>query len=137
MPDYHCWPIWHDGSDDVGPINQSGLGPSLELVDAFDKWQDEYDQSLNMADSLSSQLADQDRFEAEGRRLAGALQEQLGRTYVVRYWEDRWFQERRRRGRWLFRSVDATAWSVVGTFRWRHPSLGAWVVYPECQKRES
>jgi hypothetical protein len=89
MPDYFCWPIWHDGgSQGVGPIDPSTLPLSARLVQEFEVWQEEYDQSLNMADPPASRLADESRFEREGRRLARALQAELGTTYAVRYWTE-------------------------------------------------
>lgn len=89
MPDYFCWPIWHDGGGDVGPVDPSSLSLSPKLVEEFGHWQDEYDRSLDLSDPAASPgLVDPDRFEQEGRRLARELQRELGADHEVRYWLD-------------------------------------------------
>lgn len=92
LADYDCWPIWHDGGEKVGPIDPASLAISGELVDAFNRWQAEFDASLNHADPAASSLADPVRFEHEGRRLARALQQELGPGSRVRYWKDQPFE---------------------------------------------
>src|SRR5687767_2429248 len=89
MEDYHCWPIWEDG--DVGNVDPRTLPISAALQERLMAWACEYDAILNQEDPASSGFPSETaeaHFEAEGRTLATALQEELGETVAVRYWRD-------------------------------------------------
>jgi hypothetical protein len=91
MPDYCCWPIWRAGGE-VGNVDPEGLPLTAELKGALMKWARVFDATLdwdNPADSGFRSPAEEEAFEAEGRRLWRELIDQLGDDYQVVYFSNR------------------------------------------------
>jgi hypothetical protein len=88
MPDYRCWPLWHDGGE-PGNIDPADLPISPALAAALVAWADAFEADFDWDDPAASPgMADPEGFEAEGRRLTGLLAVELGPQYRVRYWRD-------------------------------------------------
>jgi hypothetical protein len=89
MPDYGCWPLWHDGPpfEDMGNIDPVTLPLSDALRARLLAWTDAYD-ALLVRDDPASTPAPDPSFDAEGRDITRCLQRELGETIRVRYWND-------------------------------------------------
>jgi hypothetical protein len=89
MPDYDCWPLWHDGPpfEDVGDIDPMTLQISASIRARLLAWANAYDLLLNRDDPSSTPAPDPS-FDAEGRDITDCLQQELGRAIRVRYWKD-------------------------------------------------
>src|SRR5437660_11686755 len=86
MTDYGCFPLW--GVHPIGNIDPCTLPISQEVGSALARWAACYDGILNHEDPAQSGFAnqaDEEAFEAEGKRLWRELQTQLGPTYRVVY----------------------------------------------------
>jgi hypothetical protein len=90
MTDYHCFPLWHYGTDEVGEIEPTSLPISKELSSSLMAWAAEYDATLNENDPASSgflsSLAESDFIE-KGLKLAQELKSALGNVEVYYYHE--------------------------------------------------
>jgi hypothetical protein len=87
MPDYGCFPLWKDSSDDIGNINPDSLPISEALKAELLNWASEYDATLDHNNpSLSGFRSknDERNFEVKGKNLHFLLQEELGESYFVR-----------------------------------------------------
>ena len=91
MPDYNCFPLWKI-DDELGNVNPDDLPLSTDVKVALRTWADAYDKTLNQEyppDSGFASPAEEEDFEAEGKRLWKVLQEQLGPDYRVAYFSNR------------------------------------------------
>lgn len=91
MADYHCFPLWEVGGE-VRNVNPDDLPLTVELRAELRAWANAYDRTLNQEDPANSGFAtpaEEEAFEAEGRRLWRALQDQLGSDYKVIYFSER------------------------------------------------
>ncbi len=91
MPDYHCFPVWKAGGE-VGNVDPDDLPLTGDLKAALRAWAAAYDATLNQEyppDSGFASPAEEEEFEAEGRRLWRELQAQLGPEYQVVYHSQR------------------------------------------------
>ncbi len=91
MPDYHCHPLWQPDSKEYN-IDPDDLPLTNDLKAALRAWANTYDTTLNQEyppDSGFASPAEEEAFEAEGRRLCGKLQEQFGLEYKVVYLSQR------------------------------------------------
>ncbi|WP_462172333.1 hypothetical protein [Pseudoalteromonas xiamenensis] len=90
MTDYHCFPLWHYGTDEVGEIEPTSLPISKDLSSSLMAWAAEYDATLNEDDPASSgflsSLAESDFIE-KGLKLAQELKSELGNVEVYYYHE--------------------------------------------------
>jgi hypothetical protein len=90
MTDYHCFPLWHYGADEVGEIDPTSLLISKELSSSLIDWAAEYDATLNEDDPANSgflsSLAEADFIE-KGLKLAQELKSVLGNVEVYYYHE--------------------------------------------------
>ncbi|QYJ88421.1 hypothetical protein [Shewanella halotolerans] len=90
MIDYHCFPLWHYGADEVGEIDPTSLPISKELSSSLMEWAAEYDATLNEDDPASSgflsSLAEADFIE-KGLKLAHELKSVLVNVEVYYYHE--------------------------------------------------
>jgi isopentenyldiphosphate isomerase len=50
MADYHCFPLWEEGGDNIDPAT---LGLPLALATRLEAWADAFDSTLNMNDPMS------------------------------------------------------------------------------------
>jgi hypothetical protein len=93
MADYHCGPLWiYDDGDLLANDIPVGLSLTDDLKVALHNWAAAYDRTLNQdypPDSAFASPAEEEAFEAEGRRLWKELQAQLGPGYKVVYYSDR------------------------------------------------
>ena len=85
MADYRCWPLWHDGGDEVGNIDPQSLPLSEELIADLNDWAATLDDGLNWADPGNTKSPDGffDEFNHRGRDLAKRLRDELGPTYEI------------------------------------------------------
>jgi hypothetical protein len=93
MAEYGLTVLWwgHD-SGKIGPIDPESLPLNTELKAALHEWAIRYDGTLNREyppDSGFASPADEEAFEAEGKRLWKELQAQLGPAYHVAYFSNR------------------------------------------------
>jgi hypothetical protein len=93
MTDYDAFPLWELFEDGVRNVSPDELPLSGELRAALVSWAAAYDGTLDPDDPALSGFAspaEEDAFEAEGRRLCQELQAQLGPAYQVVYysWRD-------------------------------------------------
>jgi hypothetical protein len=93
MTDYHCFPLWHYGSDEVGEIEPTSLPISKELSSSIIELAVEYDETLNEKDPANSgflsSLAEFDFIE-KGLKLAQELKSVLGNVEVYYYHQGIW-----------------------------------------------
>jgi hypothetical protein len=90
MPDYRCWPVWED--EEVGNVDPGTLPISTALRRRLLDWAAAFDATLNDDDPSGSGFATEEQkldHETEGRRLAMALQRELGPDFSVRWWRDK------------------------------------------------
>jgi len=88
MPDYGCFPLWHNDDDDVGNIDPESLPISSLLASQLKDWAAEYDETLNQEyppESCFSSKEIELRFLAKGYELASALNAELGPITVTYY----------------------------------------------------
>lgn len=89
MPDYQCWPLWHE--DEIGNVDPASLPITSELRGRLVRWAQQYNDTLVRDDPASSGFPSQDAedaFEREGRALAVDLERELGNDASVRFWRD-------------------------------------------------
>lgn len=89
MADYFCYPLWHNGGDEVGCIDPASLPISDELQRDLDAWARVFDAILDMDDpanggGFESPQAVAD-FVAQGAQLADRLRVELGSDWDVVY----------------------------------------------------
>lgn len=93
MADYGCFPLWeYQDGEPVGNLDPDRLALSAELRSALRAWAAAYDRTLNHdypPDSGFFSPAEEEAFEAEGRRLWQELKSQLGARYKVCYFSSR------------------------------------------------
>jgi hypothetical protein len=92
MPEYHAFPLWEEREDGAGNVSPDELPLSPELRAALADWAAAYDGTLNQdypPGSGFASPAEEEAFEAEGRRLEKELQAQLGPAYRVVYYNPR------------------------------------------------
>jgi hypothetical protein len=88
MAEYGNTVLWGIDPADIGAIDPEHLPLTADLKAALRAWANAYDKTLNHEyppDSGFASPADEEAFEAEGRRLWKRLQAQLGHEYEVRY----------------------------------------------------
>jgi hypothetical protein len=89
MPDHGCSPLWmYDAHDLVDNPDPDELPVTADLKVALERWSAAYEGTTDVEDPLNSGFAtpaDEEAFEAEGRRLCAELQAQLGPEYTVSY----------------------------------------------------
>lgn len=89
MADYFCYPLWHNGGDEVGCIDPASLQISDELQRDLNAWARVFDAILDMDDPAnkggfeSPQAAES--FIAQGARLAQRLYDELGPEWEIEY----------------------------------------------------
>jgi len=89
MPDYGCWPLWHDGPpfETIGNIDPMTVALSDPLRARLLAWAKAYDDLLVRHDPAATPASDP-AFDAEGRDITRCMQLELGETIRVRYWND-------------------------------------------------
>lgn len=88
MPDYECFPLWHDDGDSTGNIDPNTLNLSAALVSKLNNWCSEYDKTLNKSNPKDSGFLSKEKevaFVVEGYELAKALKSELVDIEVVYY----------------------------------------------------
>jgi hypothetical protein len=89
MWDYDCYPLWHFGGREVGNIDPDSLPLSPATRARLKAWAAIPDAKLdrhNPPDTATAWSEDEKlAFEAEGRQLWRALQQELGQAYGVVY----------------------------------------------------
>lgn len=88
MPEYGGTVLWKAGASDVGAIDPDDLPLSHELKKMLRSWGSEYDATLNdeyPPDSGFPTRAAEEAFYAEGERLRGLMQAELGVEYEIIY----------------------------------------------------
>lgn len=86
MADYDSYPLWDE--DNIDNLNPDDPPISEELKRKIHKWEDHYDSTLNRENPANSGFASDEElrvFEQEGCDLWRQLREELGDTYVVKY----------------------------------------------------
>lgn len=89
MADYQCFPLWEALDDGTHNVNPDDLPLTADLKSALRNWSASYDRTLNQEyppDSGFASPAEEEAFEAEGRRLWKELQAQLDPEYKVAYY---------------------------------------------------
>jgi hypothetical protein len=92
MAEYGGTVLWGVEATDIGPINPDDLPLTRELKSALHAWSASYDRTLNQEyppDSGFANSAEEEAFDAEGRRLWMELQAQLGPEYKVVFYSNR------------------------------------------------
>ncbi|GAA1042353.1 hypothetical protein GCM10009566_43750 [Streptomyces murinus] len=89
MADYECHPLWLTGVDagDIEP-GDSRLNLSPQLAQRFTTWAEQFDQTLNHDDPISSGFLTrqaEEEFVATGESLASDLARELGSGWRVLY----------------------------------------------------
>ena len=86
MADYGCWPLWHDGSSELGDIDPQSLPLSKELTSALIEWAAKLDGALDRADPGNTKWPDGffADFNREGHELAVRVRDELGPAYEVK-----------------------------------------------------
>lgn len=89
MPDYHCWPLWHHGGDQIGNIDPREIGISSGLADDLERWADVYESHLNWSDPASTKWTKEEeaQFDLEGRQLCRRLAAEAGDRFSFFYFE--------------------------------------------------
>ncbi len=97
MPDHGCSPLWmYDAHELVDNPDPDELPVTADLKVALERWSAAYEGTRDLEYPLNSGFAtpaEEEAFEAEGRRLCAELQAQLGPECTVSYC-------RRRDARW-------------------------------------
>lgn len=91
MPDYECFPLWHNGKKISGDIDPVTLPLSDKLIKELCIWSDYYDSLLNWSDPVSSGFKcedDKNQFIVDGAKIKLSIKEELGETYNVVYFYD-------------------------------------------------
>lgn len=86
MADYHCFPLWHAASCEVGNVDPRELPISVELCKKLLDWAQIYDATLNDEDPANSGFTSIEaklQFSHDGDQLAEALRIELGRDYNI------------------------------------------------------
>ncbi|PML75739.1 hypothetical protein [Enterovibrio norvegicus] len=90
MADYHCFPIWHYRSDNVGDVDPATLPISEELIVSLLEWASSYDATLNNKDPIKSDFPNRsakNEFIKKGLELATKLKSELRSVEVYYYHE--------------------------------------------------
>ena len=87
MADYHCSPLWHHGSSEVGNIAPTEIGVSEGLAAKLEAWADTFDSHLNIGDPAATSWTKEEelRFDAEGRALCREIDREIGDRFAVVY----------------------------------------------------
>src|SRR5437899_3366550 len=88
MADYECFPLWEVRKDGTRNVSPDDLPITAEMRTALHEWAAACDRTLDEdypPDSVFGSPAEEDAFEAEGRRLWRDLQVQLGAGWNVIY----------------------------------------------------
>ena len=83
MTDYDCFPLWRRGDGGTTNVDPATLPISAGLAAELLAWADDYDDTLDRDDPVSSGFADpagEEAFNARGRELARRLAGELGRA---------------------------------------------------------
>lgn len=86
MPDYQCFPLWEASPGVVGNVDPNILPISDPLKKELMHWAQQYDETLNIDDPLSSGFSDpgaQTAFNHTGLELAEKLRSELGDEFEV------------------------------------------------------
>jgi hypothetical protein len=86
MADYQCHPLWDMSPGMYGDVDPNALPISSELKEQLADWARMFDETLNMADPVSSGFASTEAdaaFQAQGIRLAERLRNELGPEFLV------------------------------------------------------
>ena len=89
MPDYDCYPIWHQGESMVGNIDPEALDISMSLVQRLEAWQKEFDQTLDRDNPIESGFTNKEalaKFVVNGYELAVEIKAEL-KTVGVTYYD--------------------------------------------------
>jgi len=87
MPDYGCFPLWNLGGMPYA-LDENSLPLSRSLLTDITRWAQEYDNTLNQEDPLSSGFTmpeKEDDFVRRGASLAHRLHSELGGGTVIEY----------------------------------------------------
>jgi hypothetical protein len=88
-PDHGCSPLWvYDAHGFVDNPDPDELPVTPDLKAALERWSAAYEGTSDVEDPLNSGFttpAEEEAFEAEGRRLCTELQAQLGPEFTVSY----------------------------------------------------
>jgi hypothetical protein len=90
LADYDCYALWVSSSEGCSNVDPRDFAISAELAAMINKWSEDYDQTLNRDDQRVSGFASLDgerRFAETGRNLAERLKNELGYSWVVRYFD--------------------------------------------------
>jgi hypothetical protein len=89
MADYHCWPLWHYGSDAVGNLDPRSLGVSDALAERLEAWAFTYDSHLNSSDPAATSWTpeEEEEFDSTGRHLCVELAEEIGDHFEVFFFD--------------------------------------------------
>jgi hypothetical protein len=87
MPDYQCWPIWHHGGEECGPIDPRELELSDALVADLLRWSEVYESHLNWSDPASTSWTKEEEaeFDRDGRKLCRRLATKIGDRFEIFY----------------------------------------------------
>lgn len=87
MPDYGCFPLWNPGGSPYA-LSEISLQLSQPLLSAIKSWAEEYDNTLDQDDPLSSGFAtpeQEDDFVRRGVSLARRIYSELGDQATIEY----------------------------------------------------
>lgn len=96
--DYECSPVWKGDGLEFRNIDPASLPVPPSIAEAIIAWSRRYDATYNRADPAASGFsspAEEEEFDAEGRRLWTTMEECLGADDDVEYfsilrgWESR------------------------------------------------
>jgi hypothetical protein len=89
MPEYGCFPLWHNDENEVGNIDPDSLPISSLLVSQLNEWAADFEATLNQEyppDSGFNKKETEVIFLTKGYELASALKAELG-TVTVTYFD--------------------------------------------------
>jgi hypothetical protein len=89
MADYGCYPLWEIFSDGTKNVNPNDLPISSELINRLYEWADQYDQTLNREDPISSGFDcsnDERIFGEQGLLIFKNLQNELTPLFEITYY---------------------------------------------------
>lgn len=88
MPEYGCFPLWHNDQIEVGNIDPESLPITSLLASQLNDWSAEFESTLNQENPTESGFSSKEievKFLAKGYELASTLKAELCTVTVTYY----------------------------------------------------